>query len=124
MKAFSDSYKSYQFGYNDAMQIALDNERKLQATITELQAEIHATSIDRDEIRRQYIAEAKLTDALQAEVNRYRDAIKKWLDGDYPNPRRNRSHDCPHGIHYWQECENCETEYWQSVIEPTEKDDE
>jgi hypothetical protein len=63
-------------------------------------------------------------DALQAEVNRYRDAIKKWLDGDYPNPRRNRPDWCMHGVNYWQSCENCETEYWQSVIEQTEKDDE
>jgi len=68
-------------------------------------------------------AAADLIESLQAEVERYRKAIKKWLDGDYPNPRAYRPQDCPHGTHYWESCENCETEYWQSVAEPTEKDD-
>jgi hypothetical protein len=53
---------------------------------------------------------------LQSKVEELTSAIQKWLDGDYPNPRRNRPHDCMHGVGYWQSCENCETEYWQSVL--------
>ena len=52
----------------------------------------------------------------QAEVDRLTGAIQKWLDGDYPNPRRNRPRDCKHGVGYWQSCDNCETEYWESVL--------
>ena len=61
--------------------------------------------------------------SLQAKVEKLTSAIQKWLDGDYPNPRAYRQ-DCPHGTHYWESCENCETEYWQSVAGPTESDDE
>jgi len=63
-----------------------------------------------------------LYESLQARNEELKDAIQKWLDGDYPNPRRNRPHDCMHGVGYWQSCENCETEYWQSVLDLINED--
>ena len=102
----------------------------MQRKINDLVAEVMTLQAEVDRLKRY---ECSWTDCgaqkknreLKAEVERYRGAIKKWLCGDYNHPRTYRPHDCPHGIHYWQECDNCETEYWQSIMEPpTEKDDE
>jgi hypothetical protein len=68
---------------------------------------------------RKKVAHTKRADTIikaLARIDKLEGAIKKWLDGDYPNPRRNRPHDCPHGQGYWMSCDSCETEYWQSVL--------
>jgi len=62
-------------------------------------------------------------DVLDPENEALRGAIQKWLDGDYPNPRTNRPHDCLHGTAYWESCENCEEDYWASVLTPKEPEE-
>ena len=61
---------------------------------------------------------------LEAEARRLREAIKKFRDGDYPRPRLFRYKPwredekpgkCKHGVFYFDECENCDDEYWQEV---------
>ena len=58
--------------------------------------------------------------ALQAEVEELTKAITDFREGNYPDPRSYRPNNCPHGTHYWQECANCDEEYWQSVLQEGE----
>ena len=53
---------------------------------------------------------------LQAKVEELTKAITDFRSGNYSDPRSYRPNDCPHGTHYWQECNNCDEEYWQSVL--------
>ena len=88
--------------------------------IDELQAKVEALTKSRNYWK---IGSQARTSRLQAKVEALTGAIKKWLDGDYPNPRRNRPRDCMHGVGYWQSCENCETEYWESVLKQEASDE-
>ena len=45
-------------------------------------------------------------------------AITNFREGNYPNPRSHRPNPCLHGTQYWQECESCSIEYWDSVLPP------
>ena len=96
--------KQYQFGYNDAMDIALERERELEARIEKLTTEA--------------LRLVDVCNVRQAKIDELTCAILAWLDGDYPNPRQNRPHNCMHGVGYWQSCEDCDTEYWQSTLAP------
>ena len=57
---------------------------------------------------------------LQAKVEELTKAITDFREGNYANSRSYRPNDCPHGTHYWQECANCDEEYWQSVLQEGE----
>lgn len=43
--------------------------------------------------------------------------LTNYLAGDYPNPRSGRPKDCEHGIHYWQECEQCNDAFLSAGLE-------
>jgi hypothetical protein len=58
---------------------------------------------------------------LQAENDRLKEYIKKYLDGDYPHPRTYRPHDCPHGVEYWQDCAKCADEFLSQALIPEEE---
>ena len=117
-KIFSN--KQYQFGYNDAMDIALEKELELEARIKKL-------TIENENINTNLTKEAlRLVDVCnkrQEEIDELTCAILKWLDGDYPNPRQNRPHNCVHGVGYWESCDNCETEYWESTLASKQEDE-
>ena len=49
----------------------------------------------------------------EAEVNRLRNGIQKYLDGDYPCPA---SHECPHNLYRWEECSQCDDMYFSALI--------
>ena len=59
---------------------------------------------------------------LQAKVEELTKAITDFREGNYADPRSYRPNDCPHGTHYWQECANCDEEYWRAALK--EKSDE
>jgi len=41
-------------------------------------------------------------------------SIKNFLSGDYPHPKSYRPNQCPHDKHHWEDCGDCDFEYWQS----------
>ena len=47
---------------------------------------------------------------------RYKTAIQKYLDGDYPHPTYYRPEQCPHEKYYYEECGECDDEYFQGVL--------
>ena len=59
-------------------------------------------------------------DALQAKVDELTKTIIDFRDGNYPHPRNYRPNNCPHGTHYWDECANCDEEYWQAALKENE----
>ena len=59
----------------------------------------------------------------QAKVDALTKAITDFREGNYSDPRSYRPNDCPHGAHYWQECGNCDEEYWQSALKQEVSDD-
>ena len=114
-------------GYPSPEQAARAAWEHQQAKVKELEGDVTHLTACQSELIRQREELTKLVASLeevraqeyafkQAEVDKLTGAIQKWLDGDYPNPRRNRPHDCAHGVGYWQSCDNCETEYWESVL--------
>jgi hypothetical protein len=54
------------------------------------------------------------------EVERLRKGIQDYLDGNYVSPRSFRSQGaqtkCPHGMYYWDTCENCIDEHFLKVL--------
>jgi len=93
---------------------------QMQARIDELEGWKILKEKLSDSTMRSMIAENQ---ELQDNIIRLNGAIQKWLDGDYPNPRTNRPHDCLHGTAYWESCEDCETDYWASVLTPKEPEE-
>lgn len=53
--------------------------------------------------------------AAQEALRIAQEAITKFLDGDYENPRRHRPGQCAHGIWYWQACENCADAHFEAA---------
>lgn len=49
-------------------------------------------------------------------VQRYRDAIQKYFDGDYPHPRSYRPNQCPHKRYYYEECCECDSEWFIKAL--------
>ena len=65
----------------DEVNVGLFDEcKRLQARIEVLEDQIEGLTTDRDEIRRQYIAEAKETDRLQAKVEEQKKKIARQLE--------------------------------------------
>jgi hypothetical protein len=60
----------------------------------------------------------------EAELKRIKEALKKYLDGDYPNPRTyakgSVKTSCPHGQFRWEDCLDCDTDYLQKLYESIE----
>jgi hypothetical protein len=59
---------------------------------------------------------------LTFEVNRLRHGIQNILDGNYPHPRTYRPHSCPHGVAYWEECEQCNSDALSKLLDAGLKD--
>ena len=61
--------------------------------------------------------------AAQAEIARLRKGIQDYLDGNYISPRAGRDispkQKCPHGMFYWEACENCIDEHFAAVLSPS-----
>lgn len=55
----------------------------------------------------------------RAEITRLRAGIQAMLDGNYPNPRSYRPGKCPHGLAYYEACENCAYEWLAGLLNPT-----
>ena len=55
-------------------------------------------------------------DRLEAEIDRLRSGIQAILDGNYPNPRKHRPGKCPHGMAYYEACENCVDDALSALI--------
>lgn len=45
------------------------------------------------------------------------DDLKKYLAGDYPNPRQHRPGKCQHGQFYWEQCETCNDNWIQAALD-------
>lgn len=43
-------------------------------------------------------------------------AITNFREGNYPHPRTYRPNQCPHKKYYYEDCGDCDEEYWQSVF--------
>ena len=55
--------------------------------------------------------------ALEAQNERLKRGIDRFLTGDYPHPRTYRPQgECPHGTPYWQECDTCNTEFLSGLL--------
>lgn len=52
----------------------------------------------------------------KAEVERLRKGIRDFLDGNYPNPRKHRPDKCGHGIYYYDQCEQCNDDYFVKLL--------
>jgi hypothetical protein len=63
------------------------------------------------------------------EAKRLNRGIKAFLDGDYPHPRACRPLPCKHGVEYYNECGQCDVEYFVALLaaappsEPHDPDD-
>jgi len=55
-----------------------------------------------------------------AEIARLRKGIQDYLDGNYVGPRAGRKDGaqtrCPHGMFYWDACENCIDEHFAALL--------
>ena len=66
-----------------------------------------------------------MPDAVKAaeEIERLRKGIQDYLDGNYLHPRSYRVEGpqtrCPHGINYWDACEDCIDEHFQKLLTQT-----
>ena len=58
----------------------------------------------------------------QVRVHRLRKGIQDYLDGNYVSPRDGRKEGpqqkCPHGMFYWDSCENCIDEHFKRLMQP------
>ena len=52
-----------------------------------------------------------------ARIKEIEDGIKKFLSGDYANPRHYRPTGCPHDVNYWQDCQQCDDSYFEKLLE-------
>lgn len=85
---------------------------------------------DEDRNGREYcfrIADAVLGSAFAQcapEVDRLRKGIQDYLDGNYASPRDGRAvspqQKCPHGMFYWDACENCIDEHFSRLLDGME----
>ncbi|WP_407529252.1 hypothetical protein [Methylobacterium oryzisoli] len=57
-------------------------------------------------------------DEARAEVERLREGVQAYLDGNYDHPRRHRPTECKHGIYYTDACENCVDEHFAALLTP------
>jgi hypothetical protein len=61
-------------------------------------------------------------EAAANEIERLRKGIQDYLDGNYANPRDGRADGpqtrCPHGMFYWDTCENCIDEHFAKLLNP------
>jgi hypothetical protein len=55
--------------------------------------------------------------AWRREAERLRQGIQDYLDGNYKSARSYRPGKCPHGLWYFNECENCNDEYFHSLLD-------
>ena len=70
------------------------------------------------------IAELRATLALEsgyrrnavAEAERLRNGIKRFLDGDYPNPSDHRPNKCSHERYWYEGCEQCADAFMQHLL--------
>ena len=53
------------------------------------------------------------------EVEFLRGSIRKFLEGDYPHPRTYRPNQCPHEKYYWEDCDQCDGEFFEKILETT-----
>ena len=51
-----------------------------------------------------------------------RKGIEDYIRGDYLHPRKYRPKNCPHGVYYWDECEQCNVEHFQKVLDEVSHD--
>ncbi|MCZ6897676.1 MAG: hypothetical protein O7D95_03055 [Betaproteobacteria bacterium] len=56
---------------------------------------------------------AEVIRALQDQVKEYDNAIQRFLDGYYQHPRSYRPDQCPHEKYYYEDCGECDSEYWE-----------
>jgi chromosome segregation ATPase len=90
------------------------------AVISSLQATITDLGNERDTYEATCMANDILIAQRDATIAELTKAITDFREGNYSGLRALR--DCPHGTHYWQECANCDEEYWQAALK--EKSDE
>jgi hypothetical protein len=50
------------------------------------------------------------------ELARLRKGIQNYLDGNYLNPRQNRPEPCKHDHLWYQGCDECDDEYFTSLL--------
>ena len=57
--------------------------------------------------------------AERAEQQRdeYKKLITDYLAGDYQHPRAYRPNQCPHGRYHWEECCDCDEEFWTEGLD-------
>lgn len=53
---------------------------------------------------------------LRERVTELEQGIRNFLAGDYPNPRKYRPHECPHKRNYWEDCCQCNDEYFEKLL--------
>jgi hypothetical protein len=46
-----------------------------------------------------------------------REGLKRFLQGDYPNPREHRPGTCSHGVNYWETCEQCNDDFLKTLLD-------
>jgi len=51
-----------------------------------------------------------------SEIKALREAIQKYLDGDYINPRSTRPNKCQHGKNYYEDCQLCIDEHFIKAL--------
>jgi hypothetical protein len=55
---------------------------------------------------------------LEAEIDRLRQGIQGYLDGDYGRRIPRKVDKCAHGLFGWESCENCIDAYFLALIDP------
>jgi hypothetical protein len=53
---------------------------------------------------------------LQEKVRHLTAGIHDYIEGEYPNPRKYRPAFCPHGMAYYETCEQCIDEYFEKLL--------
>ena len=107
LDAFCQQFNDGKFDLTDLVCRIWNSQQAKVESLTELVASL-------EEVR------AKEYAFKQAKVEKLTKAITDFREGNYPDPRSYRPNNCPHGTHYWQECANCDEEYWQSVLQEGE----
>ena len=57
-------------------------------------------------------------------IEQYDKAIDDFLEGNYPHPRSYRPDQCPHKRYYYEDCGDCDEEYWSKTLNRIRGNDE
>jgi len=54
--------------------------------------------------------------SFEERYNILREAVERFLSGDYPNPRQYRPKTCMHGMFYYESCEQCNDDFLAAAL--------